>query len=82
VDQVILDFVAQLIAQYPTAASILAIIGALRVINKPLFAFLNAVVNVTQFSWDNELLRKIEGSGAYKAFLFVMDWLGSVKIKK
>ncbi len=67
---------------YPLVGSILAIIGALRLINKPLFALLHTIVDVTATDIDNKYLKAIEESKIYKAFLFVLDYVGSVKVKK
>lgn len=58
------------------------VIGVLRVVNKPLFTLLREYVNVTPDPKDNEILDRVEKSKFYSAFLFALDWLASVKIKK
>ena len=75
------NLILDLLTQHPMLASVLVIIGACRVINKPLFALFHAVVDVTKTEIDNEWLKKVEESKAYKTFLFLIDWLGSVKTK-
>ena len=69
-----------LIAKFPVLASVLMVIGVLRLVNKPLFAFLRTVVDATPTPKDNEILVKIETSKAYKYVSFVLDYLGSVKL--
>lgn len=75
-----MEFIIQFASQYPFIATILMVIGVLRVINKPLFAFLNTVVVATPTPKDNEILKKIETSKAYQYISFVLDYLGSVKL--
>lgn len=75
-----MEFIIQFASQYPFVATILMVVGVLRLINKPLFAFLNAVVMATPTPKDNEILKKIETSKAYQYVSFVLDYLGSVKL--
>lgn len=56
-------------------------VGILRLINKPLFAFFGCYVRLTPWQWDNDLLARIEGSRTYRALLFLLDWVASVKIQ-
>lgn len=76
----ILAFIVALVAQYPAIASVLLAVGALRLINKPLFAILHNVVDLTPSQKDNEILDKVEKSAAYKFFCVVLDYLGSIKL--
>lgn len=64
---------------YPNLSTLLAIIGFLRAINKPLFTLARAYVQSTATLKDDEKLDKIERSPQYKALLFVLDWFASVK---
>jgi len=64
----------------PLLYTLLAIIGALRVVNKPLFAFLHKLVEVTPTKRDDEVLEVVERSKAYRAFLWVLDFVASVKV--
>lgn len=75
-----MEFIIQFASQYPIVASILMVVGVLRLINKPLFAFLNAVVVATPTTKDNEILKKVETSKAYQYISFLLDYLGSVKV--
>ena len=62
---------------------VISIIGSLRLVNKPLFSFLNAVVAFTYWTEeDNLLLAKVESSKVYKGIMYVLDWVASAKIGK
>lgn len=62
---------------------IVTVVGSLRLVNKPLFAALKAIVEFTYWTEkDNILLAKIESSKVYKGFVFVLDWLTSIKLPK
>lgn len=75
-----MDFIIGLANQYPIVASALMVISVLRLINKPLFIFLNAVVNATPTPKDNEILVKVETSKAYQYVSFLLDYFASVKL--
>lgn len=78
----ILAFILFFISKYPVFASILVVIGALRLINKPLFAIIRSVAEYTESPKDDELLNKVEGSKIYRGICFVLDYLGSIKLPK
>lgn len=59
--------------------TVLMIVGALRVINKPLVSFLHVVVGATTTPRDDEVLAAAEASGVYKWFCWGLDWLFSLK---
>lgn len=61
---------------------IVSLVGTLRLINKPLFALAHKFVKLTPFHIDDLVLEKVESSFFYKAFLFVLDWFASIKVKK
>jgi len=62
---------------------VISIIGSLRLVNKPLFSFLNAVVAFTYWTEeDNLLLSKVESSKIYKGIVYVLDWVASAKLGK
>ena len=75
------QFILDLVAQHPAAAGILSALMIVRIINKPLFALFHAIVDVTKTEIDNEWLKKVEESKPYKALLFVLDWMLSIKVK-
>lgn len=66
--------------KYPILMTIFLVIGILRAINKPLFAFLGTLVKATPTLKDDEILQSVETSKIYKAIVFFLDWTASVKI--
>lgn len=64
---------------YENMRDLFALMGFLRIINKPLFTALRSYVESTETKEDDKQLEKIERSQAYKMFLFVLDWFASVK---
>lgn len=78
-DPFLLEFFRDFLAAHPDITTILAAVGLMRAINKPLFALMKIYVKKTQSTKDDELLEKIERSKYYKMFLFGLDWLASVK---
>lgn len=75
-----MELIVSFASQYPIVASILMVIGILRTINKPLFAFLRTVVEATPTAKDNEILQKVETSKAYQYVSFLLDYVASVKL--
>lgn len=74
--------VMPLIEKYPFIATVLMVIGTLRAINKPLFVFLHAFSKATESKKDDKVVADIEASKGYKSFVFIMDYLASVKLIK
>lgn len=72
---------ASALANFPGIVEVLAIVGVLRVINKPLLALLHAYTGATSSTADDALLNNMEQSKIYTGFLFVLDWLGSIKVQ-
>lgn len=72
--------IVELMSKYPVAASVLAVIGVLRVINKPIFAIAHAIVEATPSKSDDDALAAVEASAFYKGLVFVLDWFASVKV--
>lgn len=62
---------------------VISIVGSLRLINKPLFSTLNAIVTFTYWTdSDNVLLKRLENNKIYKGFIYVLDWVASAKLGK
>ncbi len=78
--EMVLVLIQQAIEKYPQIAGVLVVIGALRVIMKPLMGVLQAYVDYTVDPKDNELLSKLMDSAAYKALAYALDLIGSVKL--
>lgn len=77
----IAPIVAQLVENYPTLSTVIMVIGALRLIVKPLLAIARSVVQYTPSTADDAALDSVEQSTIMKGLLFVLDWFASVKLK-
>lgn len=66
--------------KYGIVAQILMVIGALRVVFKPVMSLIQAVVKVTPSEQDDSLLNKILESKAYIAISYILDWSASIKL--
>ncbi len=71
--------IIELIQKYPVIGSIVAVVGLIRIIVKPIMVALKTIVDSTESPKDNELLVKVEESKVYKALMFLLDYLASVK---
>lgn len=71
-----------LVAKYPIVATVLSIIGLIRLLVKPIMEIIKAYVQFTPTKEDDSFVNKVISSSAYNKFLFVLDWLFSIKIKK
>ena len=78
----IIAIAQSLLAHYPIPVAILSVVGALRLIMKPLFSLLQAITEVTPSPRDNEILAKVMDSGTYKTIVYILDWVASVKLPK
>lgn len=75
-------FISGLVLEYPILLSIAAIIGMVRLVVKPLMVILHSLAEATETTRDEEILKKIEENKIYKGFLFVLDYVFSLKLKK
>lgn len=71
-----------LAGKYGFMAQVVAVVGSLRLIFKPLMALLQSIVGVTPSVKDDELLAKVLAHPAYKAVAFLVDMVASVKLPK
>jgi hypothetical protein len=67
-------------AKYPWAVTVLLAIAGLRIVCKPAFSIWHAIVARTPSPKDDEFLAKVEASTALKWFLWVLDYVASIKI--
>lgn len=72
-------FVVALAQDHAWTMTVLLLVGAARVLNKPFFSLLHAHVAKTPGKYDDELLAKVENSKALRVFLWLADLLASVK---
>lgn len=75
-------WLVDIVAKYPTLATVVFVIGALRTVLKPVVALLHSLANSTATPKDNALLAKLESSKALRGILFVIDWAASIKVRK
>lgn len=80
------DFILRIIywvlERYPEAMAVISVVGILRIINKPLQGFLDKVVEAIPGEKDDEFLAKMRESKIYKVFIFLLDYIGSIKPPK
>lgn len=77
-DQMIIDFATQ----HPSLASVLIIIGSLRLVFKPLFAALHSFAQSTGNASLDQGLTSVEQSQLYTWVSWLLDYLGSIKLSK
>lgn len=73
-------WVLQFLSGNPALASILVLVGALRLAIKPLMTLLQIYVKLTPYDQDDKWLASLESSKGYKLFVYLLDWLLSVKM--
>jgi len=73
-------FFVGLAQNYPWLATILLIVGALRVVFKPLMTLLDGYVKENCSAEEYARLRTFEAGPVYKWVSFAMDLVGSVKL--
>lgn len=74
------QLLVELVMKYPVAASIVGVVGVMRVVFKPAMSLARAYVGATATQKDDELLNKVEASKIYKGFAYVLDWFASIKL--
>lgn len=73
-------FILDIVHKYPTAASILIIIGVLRAVFKPLQGVIDSYVNATEGVDDNERWEKIKAHKAFTSLAWFLDYTASIKL--
>ena len=71
-----------LMGKYEWFITVILWIGFLRTVFKPTMTWLHTIADATPTTKDNEALAKAENSKFYSIFVFALDWLASIKIKK
>lgn len=66
--------------QYGWLVNVLTIVGSLRLFLKPIMSIVSNVIYLTPKKSDDEFLKKVLESKAYKAVSYALDWFGSVKL--
>jgi hypothetical protein len=70
------------VTKYPWIATVLLVMGALRIVFKPLCSAVHWYVDQTASEKDNAAFEKVEASKVFKAFSFILDYAASVKLNK
>jgi hypothetical protein len=74
------DWILSLVSNYPKLTTLLVIIGTLRLVLKPTFAYLHTILPAMGLvAFDSEVA-VIEQSKFVSALYFVLDYIGSVKV--
>lgn len=74
------QWLVDLALKYPKLSALIFIIGALRIVLKPLFSFLHQVLpQLGLVAWDQEV-SAIELSKPVRAIYWVLDYFGSIKV--
>ena len=76
----ILELAQSFLASNPTIATILQIVGGLRIFCKPIFSFAKFISSKTKTTRDDEFIQKLEESKVYTILRFGLDWMASVKL--
>lgn len=77
-DQMIIDFATQ----HPSLASVLVIIGSLRLVFKPLFAAMHSFAQSSGNTKLDQDLTAVETSQVYTWVSWLLDYVGSIKLAK
>jgi len=78
-EQIIIGLISGFAVKYPIVASVVAVVGTLRLIIKPIMVAAQAVVDATPSEKDNKVVKKVEESKFYKFLMFILDYVASVK---
>ncbi len=73
-------FIVGLAAKHPWLVSLLAVVATLRLVFKPIMSAVEAYVKSTPSATDDEWVAKAQHSPAFRAFAWVLDYLGSIKV--
>lgn len=81
-EDLILPMLQLMTEKYPWAMTLVSFMGVMRLIFKPLFTFLVAVVKATPSEADDRWLETVQTSKAYNVIAFLLDYLASIKLPK
>ena len=71
-----------LVNKYPVLSVIVFAVGCLRMLVKPVMAFLHERAAATETKEDDEKLAAVENSKWWKWLTFGLDYVASIKLKK
>lgn len=67
--------------QFGWAVQVVAWVGTLRLIVKPVMVAIETIVATTETTEDDKKLEEVKASRWYYWFIFVIDWVASIKIQ-
>ena len=67
--------------EFGVAIQIVSVIGTLRVFFKPIFAGIEKAIGDSESKKDDIILGEVKQNAIFKAFIFIIDLVGSIKIK-
>jgi len=68
------------LSNYPGFSTVIMAIGFLRLVLKPVMTIIQAYVKLTPYDSDDKWLLEMEQSKGYKLFVYLMDWVLSIKM--
>lgn len=77
-NQMLMEF----LAKFPVMSTVMVVVLVLRAVMQPLSDLVHAYVKATPSPKDDASVEKIEASKAYKAVMYVVQWLSGVKLPK
>jgi len=77
--QMVLSFFFSFSEKYPFIASVMVIMASARMIIKPVISALKVYAAESESKKDDELVAKVEGNQVYKAIMYVLDYVFSIK---
>lgn len=80
----VLNILTVLVAKYPWLATIIAVVGSMRLWAKPVFSALHALALLTPSKWDDGLWERLNtfftDTAAGKFLAYLLDWFASIKV--
>jgi hypothetical protein len=70
------------VGDFGVAVQIVSIVGTLRLFFKPIMAGVEQAIKDSPSQEDDIILGKVQKNIFYKGFIFVLDLVSSIKIKK
>ena len=74
------EIIVKILTDYPKIVAALAMVGTARLLIKPVMSAIKEIAAQTKTEKDNLLIEKVESSKIYKALVFVIDWITSIKL--
>lgn len=78
--QASVPIIAGWVQAYPWLSTVLMVMGALRLVAKPIMSAAHAYVATTASPTDDAVVEQIEASWYWRIFCWGLDWATSVKI--